>query len=114
MRPVSCKSETAFGGPSLRVVEEPAHVRGDRRREIAACLRGLYRVGPGRQPVQPHIHGPQAIHAFRENAVVEDDQRVVDGCTSLSECIAEGDRKSTRLNPSHYCATRMPSSSLHK
>src|SRR3546814_5021070 len=71
------------------VVEEPAHVRGDRRREIAACLRGLYRVGPGRQPVQPHIHGPQAIHAFRENAVVEDDQRVVDGCTSLSECIAE-------------------------
>src|SRR3546814_10456343 len=94
----------------------------DRRQRVAALGRGAVGVfevhlhelaGDEIQRLAVVAHERQVRDRRREHAPAgELEGKALDGGQEIGRCVA--DRKSTRLNSSHYCATRMPSSACKK
>src|SRR3546814_4554736 len=74
------------------------------RKAPAAVVVGMDMDFPERMP-EVFPHNPDAKHWF-SGAMLE--------TTAFRNSSLQGDRKSTRLNSSHSCASRMPSSASNK
>src|SRR3546814_7803395 len=88
---VVCSSDLAGGGGVVLVVEDEEPVR----RVTATTLREL---------------GYRVIEAATATAALEALEQAREVRLLFTDIVMPGDRKSTRLNSSHYCASRMPSS----
>src|SRR6185312_1047232 len=75
--------------PAVGIVEERLD-RGELLgREISGLVGDAQHVPPGREPMQRHVLRRQARQAFREDAVIEDDEAVADGAAGLADGLHE-------------------------
>src|SRR3546814_10772296 len=83
-----------------------------RRFQLRVELQGPVEVDDRRLGIAPQQVGEAAVIVEHRGLAVDGERTVVgsDRLIPLAGAVVQQDRKSTRLNSSHYCASRMPSS----